>query len=128
MNRPSIPDLIVLAFAVAFLPLGCVEKKPARTKEEVIHDKLVERRMIWETDVRRKCRESVLSKAVAIADSMIIAQARQQRDTSGRPLIPPRPDSPPPVESDLDSLPLQPLLDTVPSPFEPGLPDSLGPQ
>ncbi|MEY3051804.1 MAG: hypothetical protein RLY31_1589 [Bacteroidota bacterium] len=110
MKRLPIPFLFIPVFAAAFLPTGCLEKKAAKTKAEVIQEKLVERRMIWETDVRRKCRESVLNKAVAIADSMIIAQARQRRDTSGRPVVPPRPAAPDPVSSDLDTLPLQPIL------------------
>ena len=58
----------------------------------------------------KKCRREVEEKAIALTDSIVIANARQNRDTSIFSLIPGRPTRPdyrPPT----DSVPVKPILE-----------------
>lgn len=94
--------------AVATLMFGC-NRKPSKTKEQVMQERLAERIDRWKTDTEKKCRKDIDEKATALTDSIIIANAKQNRDTSIHQLIPGRPTRPdyvPPV----DSAPVEPIL------------------
>ena len=60
----------------------------------------------WKADIGKKCRNEVEAKATALTDSIIIANAKLNRDTSIHLLIPGRPTRPdykPPTDSVLRS-------------------------
>ena len=105
-------DLSVAFFCCAIaavLLFGC-HRKPTKTKEQVMQERLAERLDRWKADINKKCREEVEDKAAALTDSIIIANAKLNRDTSIHTLIPGRPTRPdykPPT----DSVPVKPILE-----------------
>ncbi|MBI5914001.1 MAG: hypothetical protein HY842_01375 [Bacteroidetes bacterium] len=103
-------DFQMLMFVlVVLVAVGC-HHQPAKTKEQVMQERLAERLDRWKADMNKKCRREVEEKAVALTDSIIIANARQNRDTSILSVIPGRPTRPdyrPPT----DSVPVKPLLE-----------------
>ena len=88
---------------------ACEKKPPPKTKQQIMQEKLEERLAIWKADMTGSCVEKALEKAVLIVDSTLIANARQHRDLSGKPAIPPRPEKPA-FTVPADSLPVRPLL------------------
>jgi hypothetical protein len=93
-------QILVLLLAAALLP-GC-DRKPTKTKEQVMQERLTERLDRWAADVTKKCRKEVETKAIALTDSIVIANAKLNRDTSVHSLIPGRPTRPnykPPTDS-----------------------------
>ncbi len=90
---------------------SCGEKKPPKTKEQVMEERLAERLEAWETGLRDKCLRDIFERANVIVDSAIIANARLNRDTAGGPLIPLRPDRPTFVAPQ-DTTPVKPFLKT----------------
>jgi hypothetical protein len=88
---------------------ACVKKPPAITKEEVIQGKVVERLNRWKDDWEKKCRKEVMERATVIVDSTILANARFNRDTSGLPKMPQRPEKPG-FSAPNDTTPIRPLL------------------
>lgn len=89
--------------------VGCTKKPPSKTKEQVIQEKLDERFERWKEDLNQRCLDQAMDKAIAIVDSTIIANARLNRDTAGKPNVPLRPVKPDFVMPD-DSTPVKPLL------------------
>lgn len=74
-----------------------------------MQERLVERLEKWKGEMRKKCRNDVEVKAAALTDSIIIANAKLNRDTSIHLLIPDRPNRPdykPPI----DSVKVEPVL------------------
>jgi hypothetical protein len=99
----------IFACAMAALLLAACQGAPSKTKEQVMQERLQERIGKWKDDMNRKCRNDVEDKATVLADSIIIANAKSNRDTSIHLLIPGRPYRPdykPPT----DSVPVEPIL------------------
>lgn len=89
--------------------LSACGRKPAKAKEQVMQERLTERIERWKVDMDKKCRKEVETKAIALSDSIIIVNAKLNRDTSIHSLIPGRPNRPdykPPT----DSVPVKPFL------------------
>jgi hypothetical protein len=101
--------LKIFAMLLAIALFAACERKPSKTKEQVMQERLVERLERWKTDMSKKCRKEIETKAIALTDSIIIVQAKQNRDTSIHSIIPGRPTRPdyvPPA----DSIPVKPFL------------------
>ena len=105
-------QLLMLAVAAMLLATtllaGC-HRQPTKTKEQVMQERLAERIDRWKIDAVKKCRKEVEEKATALTDSIVIANAKLNRDTSIHSLIPGRPTRPdykPPT----DSVPVKPFL------------------
>lgn len=99
----------IFAGAMAVLLVAGCQGAPSKTKEQVMQERLQERIGKWKDDMNRKCRNDVEDKATALSDSIIIANAKSNRDTSIHLLIPGRPNRPdykPPT----DSVPVEPVL------------------
>ncbi len=102
--------IIVSALLLATTLLAGCNRQPAKTKEQVMQERLTERLNLWKADMVKKCREDVDDKAAALTDSILITNAKLNRDTSIHMLIPGRPTRPdyqPPV----DSVPVKPILE-----------------
>ncbi|MCU0348588.1 MAG: hypothetical protein MUC59_16745 [Saprospiraceae bacterium] len=94
-------DTVFLLVTAMLLLIGC-EREPSKTKEQVMQERLAERLGKWEADMRKKCSKDVADKAIALTDSIVIARAKYNRDTSIHSLIPGRPTRPdykPPTDS-----------------------------
>lgn len=90
------------------LLVGC-HQKPGKTKEQVMQERLTERLEKWKGDMEKKCLQDIEDKATALTDSIVIANAKQNRDTSILSILPGRPARPnykPPT----DSVPVKPIL------------------
>ncbi len=106
MKKSAYPLLAILMMLL--LPTAC-KRKPAKTKEQVMQERLAERTEHWKSDMVKKCRKEVETKAVALADSIIIANAKLNRDTSIHSLIPGRPTRPD-YQPPTDSVQVKPFL------------------
>lgn len=104
----------IIFIILVFLLLSC-ESATHVDIDAVIEEKVAERLNEFQNVLMRRCRERANEEAGAIADSIIIEQARRQKDTIGRPDRPLRPDMPE-LKTLEDSLELAPLFDTVPVP------------
>ncbi len=74
-----------------------------------MQERLTERLVRWKGDMEKKCLKDVEEKATALTDSIIIANAKQNRDTSILSILPGRPNRPdykPPT----DSVAVKPIL------------------
>ncbi len=106
MKRIDQKYISILLLAMLLSACG---RKPAKTKEQVMQERLTERIERWKVDMDKKCRKEVETKAIALSDSIIIVNAKLNRDTSIHSLIPGRPNRPdykPPT----DSVPVKPFL------------------
>jgi hypothetical protein len=99
--------LIVIAFLL-FAAASCKKNPPAKTKEQVMQERFQNRLDQWLADLRKNCEKRVLDRAVAIVDSSLIANARENRDATGI-YLPSRPGEPD-IFIPVDSLPVLPLF------------------
>lgn len=88
---------------------ACVKRSPAKTREDVIQKKVTERLNIWKRDWEKKCTKDIMERATVIVDSTILVNARLNRDTSGLPRMPERPEQLK-FTAPNDSVPVRPLL------------------
>jgi cell division protein ZapA (FtsZ GTPase activity inhibitor) len=103
-----IDNQLFTIMAALILVMGC-QKESSKTKEQVMQERLTERLDRWKGDMDKKCRKDVEEKATALTDSIIIANAKQNRDTSILSILPGRPTRPdykPPT----DSVAVKPIL------------------
>lgn len=77
--------------------------------DAVIEEKVQERLDEFQRIIKLRCQIEVLNEAGEIADSIILREARLQKDTLDRPFRPDRP-SEPVLKRLEDSLPLAPLF------------------
>ena len=71
-------------------------------------EKVEERVRKYKEEKHNSCQRKVLQKAGVVADSILLLEARLNRDTSGKPIIPEKPEIPEiiPIK---DSIPVQPF-------------------
>ena len=78
---------------------------------EAVIDQEVARRIQNYKQVRMdRCYEKALEEASRLADSILILEARLERDTLGKPPKPEKPEKPE-IKAVLDSTPIKPLLE-----------------
>lgn len=110
----TVRSLLLWMIALMVMALSC-EKPPTITKDQVIEERLNERLQNWREGKYRQCRNKVLERAATIVDSTLLANAHSQRDTTGLPPIPQRPEKPefkPPA----DSTPIKKILESNSTP------------
>jgi len=83
------------------------------TKDEVVAQKIEERVNRWKNSTKNKCTENVLDAAAAIVDSILIARARLDVDSIPKPAKPVKPIMPA-IKELKDTLPIAPILDSLP--------------
>ena len=99
----------ILFLSAFFLSLLSCESATHVDIDAVIEEKVQERLDEFERVIMKRCLDRALEEAGTIADSIIIEQARMQKDTSKRPPRPLRPEQPE-LKSLEDSLELAPLF------------------
>lgn len=77
--------------------------------QAAIEREIAERVNFFRDNRLQRCHEQALEEASLLADSILIEEARLERDTIGKPPIPPKPEKPK-IKSLLDSLPIGPLV------------------
>lgn len=88
---------------------ACAQEKDNAVREQMILQTVEERVDRYKEEKRNSCRQKVLKEAGAIVDSILLAEARLKRDTSGKPVIPDKPEKPEIVPIK-DSLPVRPFF------------------
>lgn len=112
MNRfPTIPFFALL---ISVAVSGC----EGETNRSEVRQAAIEREVARKLETFRKikdqnCRDEVLTAASLIADSLIIANARMQLDTTFKPPKPFKPEQPT-LQTLIDSVPVKPLFKEKP--------------
>ncbi len=103
------------AFLFGLICVGCVSclERQEYTQEEIdimIRARVEEKVASYRQIKTERCTEDILVRANAIADSILIEEARLHRDTVGKPPRPLKP-QPPEIRHVKDTAPLRPLFD-----------------
>jgi hypothetical protein len=104
------------------LPACKEEGRNQQAVQAAIEREIAERVNFFRDNRMQRCHEQALEEASLLADSILLKEARLERDTIGKPPILPKPEKPE-IKSLLDSLPIGPL---VRPPALPPLPDTAG--
>ncbi len=92
-----------------FSTAACVPEKSAKSKREVIDERVAYKMAIWRSNFNKRCRKRVMEEATYLVDSILIANARSKKDTTAKPLKPPKPNFPG-LEVPLDTTPIGPVI------------------
>ncbi len=103
--------IVIGAIVIIGLCAGCYNQEASQAEvDALMQSELDNKTQAYRQNYLEDCRERLMKEAAEVADSIIIAQARYQRDTAGRPPVPERPDKPE-VRTLIDTVPLRPLLE-----------------
>ncbi len=100
LRRP----IILLLFII--LGFGCHRKKPV-TKKEIISQRIEKKVSTWTRKTKENCTDKVISRAEAIVDSILIANAFIGKDTLNKPVRPEKPE----IKRIGDSIKVAPLFE-----------------
>jgi hypothetical protein len=94
------------------LPSACLTREEYNAEDvQALIDKEVEERVNAYTRIKQDgCRDELLKEANRLADSILIAEAFFERDTTQRPLKPEKPEKPA-FKISKDTTPIKPLFD-----------------
>ncbi len=102
---------IIFSMYFFLLLSGCSEDDRNQRAVQAVIQEEVEKRVRNYKQVRmQRCNEQALEEASRLADSILLLEARLERDTMGKPPKPEKPEKPE-IKTVLDSLPVKPLLD-----------------
>lgn len=102
--------IIFTLLCVLALP-GCGEDdRNQKAVQAVIEEEVAKRVQAYRQTRMQRCYEQVLEEASKLADSILILEARLERDTLHKPPKPEKPEKPE-IKTVLDSLPVKPLLE-----------------
>ena len=92
-----------------FFVAACGPGKPAKSKREVIEERVAKKMAIWRSNFQKRCRRRAMEEATALVDSILIATARSKKDTVDKPVKPLKPNFPV-FEVPLDTTPIGPVI------------------
>lgn len=106
--RYTVPGLVML---LLLLSPACQDGPDENllAVEAFVEEKVQERLATYRTILDQQCREAILQEAGAIADSILLAEARLRRDSVNKPPRPAKPEKPE-LKKLEDSLSLDPLF------------------
>ena len=89
---------------------SCGEREAQRQLvNEVVQEQLLARIRNYKEIRYRKCLEEMYRQAGEIADSLLLMEARQTRDSTGKPIVPLKPGQPE-IKVFADTVPIAPFL------------------
>ena len=95
---------------IALLAIGCGEdNRNKKAVRAVIEEKVQERVSTYRTNRMNRCRKDANEEASALADSILLEQARLTRDTLPKPPKPTKPERPE-LKTLKDSMKVAPIL------------------
>ena len=108
---------LIIWFVLLFTTSCQMETNDPIDKQTLIAIEVNKKLEKYEKTVLKKCREQVLEDAVLVVDSILIARAKAQRDTSSKPPKPDKPDRPAiiAIEDTSEIAPLLPLEEEIDS-------------
>ena len=102
---------IMIALSLFSLFAGCGKDDRNKNAVQAVIEEEVNNRVQNYRQVRmERCFDKALEEASRLADSILIREARLERDTLGKPPKPVKPEKPE-IKTLLDSTPIRPLLD-----------------
>ena len=103
--------IIVICLAVFISLLNCEgDSAQKEAVEALVQETLANKIESYQTIRLRRCREDMFEVASQIADSLLLEDARNARDTSNKPAVPLKPNQPIIVEVE-DTTPIAPFLE-----------------
>ncbi|HMQ60965.1 MAG TPA: hypothetical protein PKE06_09865 [Flavilitoribacter sp.] len=106
-------NVLILLGVAAMASCGNPEDQNDTAVKSFVEEKVLERLNNYRRIIEKNCREKALEEAGMMADSILIAAAREQRDSMDRPEKPEKPERPE-LKRPAEELPLKPLFrDTV---------------
>lgn len=105
------PYFLLFLFSLFLFP-SCLNNEEYSPEEiaQLIQNEVDERVAEYVSIRKKQCDESTLTEATRLLDSMLIAEAREMRDTIFQPAKPERPENPTFKKLDTD-IPLKPLFE-----------------
>ncbi|MFM7092265.1 MAG: hypothetical protein ACKOZZ_15810 [Bacteroidota bacterium] len=115
MKKSNTYTLFLFLFSFIFLS-GCLNNEEYSPEEiqQLIQNEVDKRVDEYVTIRKAQCEESLLTEATRLLDSMLIAEAREMRDTLFQPSKPERPETPSFKKLEVD-IPLKPLFEKTDS-------------
>ncbi len=116
MKRLFRTSISTLTFcSLLFLGLNACQSEANRLegRQAAIELEVARKLEAFRTIKAQNCREDILATASRIADSLIIANARMQLDTTLKPAKPFKPEQPS-IQTLIDSVPVKPLFPNRP--------------
>lgn len=104
MKNRILIGLCLLSLLACEPPQGETE-----VRQSVIEEQVVERLALHRATKTRVCQEKVLAEASRLADSILIHEARLERDSLDKPPKPFKPDKPE-IKTLIDSVPIKPFF------------------
>ena len=103
---------LLFFLTLLLLPSACLTREEYSAEDvQALIDKEVEERVSAYTRIKIDgCRDELLKEANRLADSILIAEAFFERDTTQRPLKPEKPEKPA-FKISKDTTPIKPLFD-----------------
>ena len=109
MNRSVIISLIAVSMILIWFFASQRDNEDAEAVQAMIEETLQEKLQNYREIRARRCREKVITEATAIVDSILIEEARINKDTLSKPNKPDKPDKPE-IKTVLDTMPIAPFL------------------
>lgn len=101
--------LFALTFGLSLFAWLAFQETAPVTKATLIQERLDSRIEKFRSDAWRRCLEDLYEEATQFVDSLLIEEARRNRDTIQKPPKPFKPDRPEAIPG-RDSLPVAPLV------------------
>ncbi|NUO02107.1 MAG: hypothetical protein HUU01_15995 [Saprospiraceae bacterium] len=105
----SLPFVVLASLIFAALNACQSEANRLEARQMAIDQEVARKLEVYRKIKEQNCRDEVLTAASLIADSLIIANARMQLDTTLKPPKPFKPE-PPTLQTLIDSVPVKPLF------------------
>jgi len=111
MKKNNLCLLLLLSYFLFFIP-SCLNNEEYSPEEiqQLIKNEVDERVEEYVSIRKAQCEENLLTEATRLLDSILIAEAREMRDTLFQPVKPERPETPAFKKLDED-IPLKPLFE-----------------
>lgn len=109
MRRSLIISLLLLTAFILWFTNAQRNNKDAEAVEQSIQEALAKRLKEYKTIRGNVCKKDALDAATAIADSILIVEARLSKDSLIKPDKPDKPEKPE-IKTVLDSAPISPFL------------------
>ena len=109
MNRSVIFSLLAVSMIFIWFFVSQRDNEDAEAVQAMIEATLQDKLNTYREIRAKRCKEKVLTEATAIVDSILIEEARLNKDTLAKPLKPEKPEKPE-IKTVLDTMPIAPFL------------------
>lgn len=115
MNKTSL--ILIVGTLLLVLATSCGEEDQASISQPLIEEKVAKKVAEFIERNQKNCQDDVLEAAGKIADSVLITQAKLDRQGAGKPPKPIKPEKPE-IKTLVDSTPVEPIFDPTLEPVD----------